>query len=32
LLLLFSTSAAEPHHAEGRVDPVDLELKKRNWF
>jgi hypothetical protein len=21
-----------PHHAEGRVDPVDLALKNRNWF
>jgi hypothetical protein len=20
------------HHAEGRVDPVDLALKNRNWF
>jgi hypothetical protein len=20
-----------PHHAEGRVDPVDLALKNRNW-
>jgi hypothetical protein len=23
---------ASPHHAEGRVDPVDLALKNRPWF
>jgi hypothetical protein len=32
VLLKVFTTVAGTHHAEGRVDPVDLALKNRNWF